>query len=132
MNDIREQSPSRHKRVLVVDDDAAIRSMIVAVLSRDGYDVGEAFGGAEALEQIAWDGYDAIVLDLMMPVVSGFDVLRAISQVRPNSRCVIAMSAASPQLLDAIDTTLVRTRLQKPFDIQKLLAAVRSCSDGRS
>ena len=58
------------------------------VLAREGYQVDEAYGGREALEKIAWDGYDAIVLDLMMPEISGFDVLRS-------ARCVPIRSASS-------------------------------------
>ena len=103
--------------------------MIAAVLVREGYEVDEALGGGKALENIAWDGYVAIVLDLMMPVVSGFDVLRAISQVRPNSHCVIVMSAASQMKLDQVDSSLIRARLRKPFDLPDLVKAVRDCAE---
>jgi len=99
------------------------------VLSREGYDVDEAGGGEKALKDIAWDGYDAIVLDLMMPVVSGYDVLRAISQVRPNSRCVVVMSAAAQRDIDNADPTIVRARLRKPFNMNELVSAVRSCTE---
>jgi two-component system, response regulator, stage 0 sporulation protein F len=115
------------KRVLVVDDDAAIRRMVVAVLTREGYEVEEAATGQQALEEIAWDGYQAIVLDLMMPIVSGYDVLRAISNVRPHSRCVIIMSAAPQRAIDDVDASIVRAKLRKPFNIQELVGAVRSC-----
>jgi two-component system, response regulator, stage 0 sporulation protein F len=113
--------------VLVVDDDAAIRRMVVAVLTREGYEVEEAATGQQALEEIAWDGYQAIVLDLMMPIVSGYDVLRAISNVRPHSRCVIIMSAAPQRAIDDVDASIVRAKLRKPFNIQELVGAVRSC-----
>jgi len=104
--------------------------MIVAVLTREGYEVDEAFSGQQALEEIAWDGYQAIVLDLMMPFISGFDVLRAISNARPDSRCVVVMSAASQTNLDEVNSPLVRAKLRKPFDVAELIEAVRSCTGG--
>ena len=118
------------KRVLVVDDDTALRRLVRTILTREGYEVDEAYGGREALEKIAWADYDAIVLDLMMPEISGFDVLNAISQVRPNSKCVVVISAAAPQAISEADSPLVRARLRKPFEISELIAAVHGCSDG--
>jgi DNA-binding NtrC family response regulator len=118
------------KRVLLVDDDTAVRRLVRTILTREGYEVDEAYGGREALEKIAWDGYVAIVLDLMMPEISGFDVLNAISQVRPNSKCVVIISAAVPQAINEADSPLVRARLRKPFEISDLIAAVRGCSNG--
>jgi CheY-like chemotaxis protein len=118
------------KRVLVVDDDTAVRRLVRTVLIREGYKVDEAYGGRQALEKIAWDGYDAIVLDLMMPEISGFDVLSAISQVRPNSKSVVVISAAVPLAISQADSPVVRATLQKPFEIFDLVAAVRSCSNG--
>ena len=115
------------KRVLVVDDDRAIRRMVTTVLTREGYDVDEAGGGEEALKEIAWDGYHVIILDLTMPVVSGYDVLRAIFQARPNSRCVVIMSAAGQREIDNIDPSMIRTKLRKPFNLDELVTAVRSC-----
>ena len=120
---------SELKRVLIVDDDQAIRHLVKVVLRRAGYDVDDASGGELALKKIAWDGYAANVLDLMMPSVSGYDVLRAISRARPNSRCVVLMSAASQGALDGVDATIVRATLRKPFHISELVAAVRSCAD---
>ncbi|PYQ36246.1 MAG: two-component system response regulator [Acidobacteria bacterium] len=117
------------KRVLVVDDDTPVRRLMRTVLAREGYQVDEAYGGREALEKIAWDGYDAIVLDLMMPEISGFDVLSAISQVRPNSECVVVISAAASQRIGEAESPLIRARLRKPFEISDLVAAVRGCSN---
>ena len=119
----------QQKRVLVVDDDQPVRHLVKAVLGREGYDVDEAPGGELALKKIAWDGYAAIVLDVMMPSIGGYDVLRAISQVHPNSRCVVLMSAAPRRVVDDVDHSLVVAELRKPFDIHELIAAVRACTD---
>ena len=116
--------------MLVVDDDPPIRHLVRTVLNREGYSVDEADGGRDALEKIAWDGYDAIVLDLMMPEISGYDVLGAISQVRPNSKCVVLISAAGSVDIEKADPTIVRAKLRKPFNIHELIKAVDACADG--
>src|SRR5436309_281986 len=68
--------PEPEPVVLVVDDDANIRRMIMAALRRDGYRFIEAANGREALDAMRREHPVAVVLDLMMPIVSGWDVLR--------------------------------------------------------
>jgi len=62
--------------VLVVDDDPNIRKMIIAALRREGYEFAEAPNGKEALEIMRAQRPDVVVLDLMMPIVSGWEVLQ--------------------------------------------------------
>jgi signal transduction histidine kinase/CheY-like chemotaxis protein/CHASE3 domain sensor protein len=64
-----------HGAVLVVDDDPAMRGLLVGTLARDGFDVREAADGEEALTAIAERRPDAIILDLAMPGVDGFELL---------------------------------------------------------
>ena len=66
----------RNFKVLVVDDDPNIRRMIVAALKRDGYEFLEAPNGREALDTMRAEHPNVVVLDLMMPILSGWDVLR--------------------------------------------------------
>ena len=63
-------------RALIVDDDEPIRQMLTKIVERQNIDVDEARDGAEAIERIDNDGYCVILLDLMMPRVDGFAVLR--------------------------------------------------------
>jgi two-component system alkaline phosphatase synthesis response regulator PhoP len=62
--------------VLVVDDDASIRAMLGYLLHDEGYTVREAADGAEAIEELAGDAPDCMILDLMMPYIDGIQVLR--------------------------------------------------------
>jgi len=115
------------RRVLVVDDDTPVRELIRAILVRDGMTVEEARDGEEALRKIRAGEFQAIVLDLMMPKVSGYQVLEALTAERPSSRCVVIVSAAASSAIDKADPTIVRAKLRKPFEIEELSAAVRAC-----
>jgi len=115
-------------RVLVVDDDPSIRRMIMAALRREGYSFSEAANGKEALETMRRDRPDIVILDLMMPMVSGWDVLRERSGDSDLlSIPVIVVSAnRSAELGSAMDKGICAF-LPKPFDINALSSLVRSC-----
>lgn len=115
-------------KVLVVDDDPNIRRMIVAALKRDGYDFLEAPNGREALDMMRAEHPNVVVLDLMMPILSGWDVLRERAD-DPNLRSipVIIISAnRDPEVATAVAQGICAF-LPKPFDIGALSALVRSC-----
>jgi len=119
-------------RVLVVDDDPGIRKMIVAALRRDErYEFFEAPNGRDALEIMRSRRPDVVVLDLMMPILSGWDVLREREHdVRLREIPVIIVSAnRDPDLAIAVDKGICAF-LPKPFDIGALSALVRSCLPG--
>lgn len=115
------------KRILVVDDDAAILRLVTTVLRREHYDVDSANGGRKALSKIELTQYDVVVLDLMMPDVSGLDVLKGLAVRHPQIQCVVIMSAASHFDLANSVTPNVFAALRKPFDIEALITAVRGC-----
>lgn len=108
------------------EDDAPIRALVTRVLQREGFAVDTAADGAEALEKIEADGYDLIVIDLMMPRVDGLEVIRRLREERPGHlKHAIVMTAASDTVAAFIDP--VCTFLPKPFDIERLTDAVRVC-----
>ena len=115
------------KRILVVDDDKAIRQLVAAVLKRERYDVDTADGGWDALSKIELTQYDVVVLDLMMPGVSGLDVLKRLPVRDPQIKCVVIMSAASPLEIAKSNIPNVFATLPKPFDIKALIKVVRAC-----
>jgi CheY-like chemotaxis protein len=123
-------SPFREQsfRVLIVDDDSNIRRMMIAALKREGYSFFEATNGAEALDIMRREHPNVVVLDLMMPIVSGWDVLKERSN-NPDllSIPIIIISAnRGPELATAVDKGICAF-LPKPFDIGALSALVRSC-----
>ena len=76
-------------RVLVVDDEEVVRLGYRRVLSTDGFRVMAAGNGAEALDLMAGDRFDVVLLDLRMPGMDGLDVLRAIKERWPESEVVV-------------------------------------------
>ena len=71
-------------RALIVDDDEPIRSMLATIVRHHGFAVETASDGGQAIESIARDGFDVVLLDLMMPRVDGWAVLRYMQQHRPD------------------------------------------------
>jgi len=122
--DVGQQTHS----VLVVDDDPNIRGLIVAALRRDGYSFYEAPNGREALDVMRNHHPDVVVLDLMMPIVSGWDVLRERQNDSDLQRIPVIVVSANrePALVSAVDAGICAF-LPKPFDIGALSALVRSC-----
>lgn len=111
-------------RVLVVEDEPDLRSALVQALSENGYAVDSASEGVDGLYKATTWSYDAIVLDIMLPKMNGWDVLRSIRE----------KNAAPVLILTARDAISDRVRgldggaddyLVKPFSIQELLARLR-------
>lgn len=71
------------KRILVVDDSATTRRFLSTTLSQAGYDVREVQGGPEALENLREAAFDLVILDVEMPQLSGFEVLRIMKSATP-------------------------------------------------
>jgi DNA-binding response OmpR family regulator len=117
--------------VLVVEDDPAIRRLVMMVLKRAGYRVETASDGLEAVLKIGLDDYSVIILDLMMPHLDGFTFLKTLAENDPaRVQRVIVTSAASPAVIRERMEGAPFALLPKPFDISDLLLKVDSCVRG--
>jgi DNA-binding response OmpR family regulator len=114
------------KRILVVDDDDAIRALLRTVLRRRGFVVDTARNGVDAIEQIGARRYALVVLDLMMPRMSGYELVEQLVthsiMTRPR---VLILTAGIP--VGSFDTSLVIGMMHKPFDVELLLDTVAGC-----
>ncbi len=105
--------------------------MLANVVERQDLDVDTARDGAEAIERINSNGYSVIVLDLMMPHVDGFGVLRHLEQYQPEKlRCTIIASALPESEIVKKLTIPVYRIHAKPFDIGRLIDDIRACAAG--
>jgi len=113
------------RRVLLVEDEKAIREAVTAYLEREGYWVTEAADGQAALEQFAKHRFDLVVLDLMLPIISGEQVCRTI---RDGSDVPIIMLTAKGELEDRVAGLELGADdyLVKPFSPRELVARVRA------
>ena len=118
--------PIDEKRILVVDDDPAIRTLLLTILRRGGLPVDTAKHGAEAIDKLARCRYVLILLDLMMPVVSGWDVLDHIAAMEKSARPAVILMTAGREPR-AFDPDIVTGSIRKPFDVQLLYDTVIGC-----
>lgn len=113
------------KRILVVDDDRFVRGGLMEILTIKGHEVDTAEDGFEALTQIEKMDFDLILLDLILPGISGVETLSRIMRTKPLAN-VIAMTAYSEQTVVAKAISEgAKQCLIKPIDIELLEDALR-------
>ncbi|MGE0510711.1 MAG: response regulator [Acidimicrobiia bacterium] len=114
-----------HERILVVDDEAGNRQLVGTYLGQEGYAVDEAVDGEDALDHFRRQPPDLVVLDLRLPGIDGFDVLREIR--RTSSAYVIVLTARSDEIDTLIGLELgADDYITKPFSPRELVARVRA------
>ena len=120
-------------RVLVVDDEPAIRALVAKIVERAGHPVDTARDGAEAIAKLEETQYAVIVLDLMMPNIDGYGLIEHLKGRDGVKPAVIVVSAGDSGALRRLDGAMVHSILRKPFDIDVLgdliTAAVRASEE---
>lgn len=115
----------KRKTILVVDDDRELRAMVSLMLERAGYKVRTARNGREALEEVSRVMPDLIILDMQMPVMTGWEFARHFHSSF-DSRAPIVVLTASETAHERGAEVGAREWIRKPFDVPTLLSAVRS------
>jgi DNA-binding response OmpR family regulator len=116
-----DQSP----RILLVDDEQSVQTLLAYPLRKEGYEVVSALDGQEALDRVRDGSFDLVVLDLMLPKVDGFEVCR---QIRATSQMPIIMLTAKG---DEIDKVLglelgADDYITKPFSVREFRSRVKA------
>ena len=119
-------------KILVIDDDLAIRVLLQAVLRRMNFDVELAEDGAVGLEKLRHDpSYDLILLDLMMPRVNGYEFIEQVGLEYPDERPhIIVFTAAGKRGVDKIPPESICNSILKPFDLEKFVDMIGECLRG--
>jgi len=119
-----------HKKILIIDDEAPMRELLQLYLHAEGYSTESAAGGKEALSRITVADFDLVILDLMMPIMDGFDVCKAIRQI---STVPIIMLTAREETVDKVVGLKIGADdyLTKPFEHQELIARMESIFGSR-
>jgi two-component system, cell cycle sensor histidine kinase and response regulator CckA len=118
--------------ILVVEDAEAVRKLVCAMLSNGGYQCLEAGDGHEALQLVedSPQSFRLVLTDIVMPGMSGVELARHLSRIRPELRVVFMSGYADDPLMDKIDRGALL--LSKPFTAAALLDAIRHCLSGDS
>ncbi len=109
--------------LLIVDDDAAIRKLLARIAQREGFEVDTARDGVDALEKFEQKEYQIAIVDLMMPRLSGYELVQKINGIVPRPIVIVATALTNGDVA-SLDDSLVRRVIRKPFDINAVAQAL--------
>ena len=115
--------PTDATRVLVIDDEAVLRGLLRDMLSACGYEADVAEDGAAGLARYQAQRYRAVITDLLMPGMNGFEVAAALRTIDPEAR-IIMLTGSAPELTAGQARESGVTLLHKPIALGELKAAV--------
>jgi CheY-like chemotaxis protein len=126
--------PSTVSKILVIDDDSAVRMTIRLVLEREGHTVVQATDGLAGMKAIKAGGIDLLIVDIFMPGMDGIETIREVHQHQPDLPAIVISGTSldgpglqAPDFLAmAVKLGAVRS-LPKPFKPRDIIAAVSQC-----
>lgn len=112
------------KKILVVDDEDALRTVLSSELVGEGYEVETAADGDEAINVVQTKPFDLVLLDIKMPKVDGFEVLKFLKSKYPNVKVIMLTGFAD--LKNAIESKKLGAEdfVSKPYDLVDLLTTI--------
>lgn len=115
-------------KILVIEDEKDINDLLALQLGREGYGVDQAYDGQAGLSKLSENHYDVVVLDWMLPGMSGIDILRHIRQTKKSDELAVIMTTAKGQSEDVIAGLDFGADdyLSKPFDMGVLKARIKA------
>lgn len=116
------------RRLLVVDDEEPIRLLISYILQRNGFETEVAADGQEALDKLRERPFDGLVLDLMMPRVDGFGVIKFLSDAQPEMLSHTVIVTAFSGMAESERLKRICRVVRKPFDVPELIQTVSECA----
>ena len=108
-------------RILIVDDDSSIRTLLSVVAARAGVEADVAPDGIEAMQKLEADDYDLVVLDLSMPRMNGYDLIERLRGHRPRPAVIVLTALPTKNFID-LDPEVVHCVVRKPFDLNTFMA----------
>jgi CheY-like chemotaxis protein len=118
-------------RILIVDDDTQVLGMLMRVLIGRGYTVTGTTSGAEVIETAADTSFDLAIVDLSMPEVDGFEVLKDLHRTAPDMKIMVISGAMPGLLLESAAMFGATKTLTKPISPEALITAVQHLLDRR-
>lgn len=135
---MKPKGESMKKKVLMVDDDEEMCEELAEILNDAGYAVQTAYNGLSGSKLIETHEFDVILLDMKMPGLEGYDVLRKIKQIKPQTKVIVLtgrpMARKNREVTGVIITDdddqktkalkLADCIMNKPFDVEKVMAKI--------
>jgi DNA-binding NtrC family response regulator len=118
------------KKILVVDDENRIRSLLSEILSSEGFEVSMARDGQDSLDQMARSCFDLVITDIQMPNLDGMAMLRRMKKAGRKEKVIIMTGSGLGRDLSGEDVPPVVSRLQKPFRMDRFLDVVIAATSG--
>jgi CheY-like chemotaxis protein len=118
------------KKILVVDDELGIRSLISELLESEGFEVRAAKDGQESLDEMEREDFDLVITDIQMPRLDGLAMLDAMKRAGRKEKIIIMTGSAFAMDLPNEEMPMVVSRLQKPFRMSNLLDVVSAANAG--
>ncbi|KQC11964.1 MAG: hypothetical protein APR56_07215 [Methanosaeta sp. SDB] len=122
MNDSRKG----YGRVLVVDDDPDIRTVLAIGLSDAGYACEEASNGPDAIEMVKRNGYDVVFMDLLMPGLSGGETISMIKDISPKTAVVVISIVSDEESMRELFESGALVYIRKPFNMEEVVETANS------
>ena len=117
-------------RIIVIEDESAIRRLVVRILGRGGHEIREADNGREGVALHRADAADLVITDIFMPEQDGIETIRQIREFSPDTPILAMSGGGARELTDASDAGLgAQAVLAKPFSPGELTAAVEALLD---
>src|SRR5690606_711544 len=113
-------------RILIAEDEVAVRTLLVRVFARDGHEVDSAADGAAALERLAAGSFDLLLSDIQMPVMDGIALALAAKRDNPALRIVLMTGYAAQRERAQGLQALIHDIVQKPFTLAEIRAALNT------
>jgi len=114
------------RKILVVDDEAAIRSLLTEFLTDLGFDTAYACNGLDALEMVQSYDPDLLIIDLVMPEQEGIETIRTLRSTHKDLKIVAVSGAFAGQFLRTAELLGANAVLPKPLDLQELTRLVNA------
>ena len=114
------------KRILVVDDDAMIRNLLYASLSKMNYEVTTASGGAEGFEQFSQDSFDLVITDCKMPGTDGWTLAARIKQISSQTPIVMITGQSKDEVMGSMQDGDVDFLIFKPIKLDSLYESIQA------
>jgi len=114
------------KRILHVDDEVDTLKVVKTILEKEGFEVESVESGKGALDQIKLDNFNLIILDVMMPDMSGWDLFTQVTKIRPEYNVIfLTVLEISEERLKQLREHGIKDYIMKPFDRDDLVTRVK-------